>query len=199
MKSTLLKSVLLVAAGTCLTANIALAAKNAHTQKVNNQPGVLEQVGNFAEDSGITLSVYAVLKDTTALDGTDVSVSTTDGVVHLIGKLQTNDQFEAAKDAVTKATKESKGYKSTNTDNLIVQSSNQPMTDAWITAKAKAMLLKDRITNSHDTSGINVETTRGKIYLTGKASADEAAHAEQVVNTLDGLSGRADNKIDTKI
>ncbi len=194
MKLKLLKYLLLLTASICLTANIALATK-IHTQKISEQKNPVEKIIDFAADSALTLKVYAALNSNEAIKDKDISVSTTNAVVSLVGKLDTEDQFDAAKKVAT----ETDGVKDVVTENLIVQSSNQPMTDSWITAKAKAMLLKDRITNSHDTSGIHVETKNGKIFLTGKATATEAEHAKQVVDTLEGTSAKAVNNIDTKV
>ena len=57
--------------------------------------------------------------------------------------------------------------------------------DAWITAKVKALLLKDEIVKGLN---VNVETTKGTVQLSGWVSDEkQIAQAEQIARGIEGV------------
>ncbi len=59
--------------------------------------------------------------------------------------------------------------------------------DAWITAKVKALLLKDERVKGLD---VNVETHQGTVQLSGWVSSPpQIAHAEQLARSIEGVKG----------
>ncbi|MGE3921166.1 MAG: BON domain-containing protein [Gammaproteobacteria bacterium] len=150
------------------------------------------KAANFAQDSKLTLVTYAKFTSDPSVSPLDINVETINGVVHLVGLLETNDQ----RDAAVKLAKSSKGVKDVNYDNLLVVESEQPMTDTWITTKVKAVLLKEQLVNKKNVSGLKVETKNGVVYLSGKAPKADSDYATKVVS---GISGLGDSKVVNQI
>lgn len=145
----------------------------------------------YFEDAEITIAIYTKYVADPVLDPLDISVETKNGVVSLIGQLQTTEQRN---EAITIA-RETDGVKGVNADDLLVVSSDQPMTDLWITTKVKAVLLKEQLVNNRKIAALHVETTNGIVYLSGEATKADAAYAEKVVRKIKGLEDSVVNQI----
>ncbi|WP_341763752.1 BON domain-containing protein [Candidatus Tisiphia endosymbiont of Beris chalybata] len=118
-----------------------------------------------AKDTAITAAVKAKLLQANDLPAKDIRVETNDGVVELKGTVDTQDQYNRAitlaisvnnvKDAVAK--------------DLKIKNSDAPLTDVFITLKAKgkisALTTDNQISAGHD---LNVETTNQKVHVTGR-------------------------------
>ena len=145
----------------------------------------------YFEDAEITIAIYTKYVANPVLDPLDISVETKNCIVSLIGQLQTNEQRN---EAITIA-RETDGVKGINADDLLVVTSDQPMTDLWITAKVKAVLLKEQLVNHRKIAGLHVETTNGVVYLSGESTKADAAYAEKVVRKIKGLENNVVNQI----
>lgn len=145
----------------------------------------------YFEDAEITIAIYTKYVADPVLDPLDINVETKNGVVSLIGQLQTTEQRH---EAITIA-RETDGVKGVNADDLLVVTSDQPMTDLWITTKVKAVLLKEQLINNRKIAALHVETTNGIVYLSGEATKADAAYAEKVVKKIKGLEDSVVNQI----
>jgi hyperosmotically inducible protein len=89
------------------------------------------------------------------------------------------DRAEKAADRAEDAAKDApKGDGKTGT-------SKEPVTDSWITAKAKIALFADSRVKGRQ---INVETKKGLVMLRGKVDSDEAKNAaEETAKNIDGV------------
>lgn len=124
------------------------------------------------DDAAIANNVKEKLSHEPTLKGIDISVTANKGAVSLSGTIQTEDQLKAAE----KATKSISGVKEVDTSNLIEEKSGQPMTDAMITGKVKALFIKEKLfgnENSAPNMSIEVETKAGVVYLTGTTEKQE--------------------------
>ncbi|MEA9392910.1 molecular chaperone OsmY [Acerihabitans sp. TG2] len=166
-------------AGTTAMANDTIKQEpNSTGAKVDN---TMKTAANYMDDSAVTAKVKSALIGDKSIDGNDISVVTTKGVVTLSGFVSTQDQ---AKRAVA-ASKTVDGVKSVS-DKLRVKGAEGTSvkgyaSDAAITTAVKAKLLTDMMT-------VNVETDAGVVQLSGSVkNANQAARAESVTKTVDGV------------
>ncbi len=120
-----------------------------------------------------------------------VTVETTNGIVKLRGVL--DSQLEAV--TAIQIAQSTVGVKDVDTSVLYVKSdsrpSSHPVQDAYLTAKVKGVLLKEKLINDADISaiGIKVETKNGVVYLTGKAkNEDQRTKIEEAAKSVSGVT-----------
>jgi hyperosmotically inducible protein len=153
-----------------------------------------DSMGAAISDSDITVKVKLKLADIKDLRKSDISVTTTNGVVTLNGTATSADAKSAAEAAAISVA----GVKSVD-DELTTPSSGPLMADAksaanttkhevsdsWITTKVKSELLADSVTKGFD---VKVVTTGGVVVLRGKlANHDAIDHVKDVVEKVDGV------------
>jgi hyperosmotically inducible periplasmic protein len=86
--------------------------------------------------------------------------------------------------------KKTKGVKAVETDNLIIKQVNMGITDAYITAKVEAAILKAKVFDDESIPlvGINASTSNGTVTLTGKVKQDKSiVSIIKRVNAIDGV------------
>ncbi len=186
MNTNITKIMSLALVGFLLAPGLVVASNNTHNK--------VASVSSFAQDAKITLATYSKLAADPFLQKLDITVETTDGVVSLIGQLETKAQRDAAIKVAESSTKD---VKSVDADNLLVLESSQPIADSWITAKVKSVLLKEKLVNHRNIAGLHVETTNGTVYLSGKATKEDAKYAVKVVSNVSGLQNKVVNQIKT--
>lgn len=116
-------------------------------------------------DSVITTKITAKLTKNKDLNPLKISVSTKEGIVTLKGYVKNNQAFvDALKLAV-----HTKGVKAVEADDLIIKQVNTAFTDAYITAKVEAAVLKAKVFDDETIPlvGINASTTNGTVTLSG--------------------------------
>jgi hyperosmotically inducible protein len=153
-----------------------------------------DSVGAAISDTDITAKVKVKLADEKGLKGSDISVTTTNGVVTLTGSATGS----AAKTEAEDLTKQVKGVKDVD-DELKTGSSSKlaadtksvatdtkhEVSDSWITTKVKSEFLADSVTKSFD---IKVITTNGVVALSGALpNKDAIAHAKDVAEKVQGV------------
>jgi hyperosmotically inducible periplasmic protein len=146
------------------------------------------------DDTAITAKVKAKLTSEAALKESNVSVTTTNGVVTLNGAAANSN----AKSLAEKDAKLIEGVKSVD-NNLTTPSSNKleattkqaaasterVVSDSWITTKVKSELLADSVSKGFD---VNVKTHHGVVKLTGTlANNDAVAHVKDIAKSVDGV------------
>ncbi len=153
-----------------------------------------DSMGAAISDSDITVKVKLKLADIKDLRKSDISVTTTNGVVTLNGTATSADARSTAETAAMSVD----GVKSV--DNELVTPSSGPLmadaksaanitkhevSDSWITTKVKSELLADSLTKGAD---VKVVTTGGVVVLSGKlANHDAIDHVKDIVEKVDGV------------
>lgn len=177
-------SMMAVVLGTALMSGSALAASTTDSAgaKIDSS---MKKVDNYMGDSAITAKVKSALVDDKAIKSTDISVTTTSGVVTLSGFVASQSEAEQAVAAATKV----EGVKSVSdklhTKDKSEQSVKGYAGDSATTASVKAKLLADDIVPSRN---VKVETTDGVVQLSGSVKDQaQSDRAESVAKTVDGV------------
>lgn len=148
----------------------------------------LQVTADTVSDSVITGKVKAGLVANKMTHATDISVATNNGVVSLSGTVGTDIEATTA----VEVAQSTDGVKDVDTSNLTVTSSNQPLTDSYITAKVKGMFIRNNMMGNGETipwHKIKVETKQGVVYLKGKVErASQVDKAEQLARSVDGVT-----------
>lgn len=142
-------------------------------------------------DAAITTKIKAGFVGDDALKGSDISVTTANGVVSLTGTAKTSDARDKAEDL----TRQVDGVR--NVDNLLEvpgsvgsdlkqagKKSEQVVSDGWITTKVKSSLLADGATKG---TKISVKTVNRVVILSGNANSQ--AEADKAVEIAKGIKG----------
>lgn len=145
-------------------------------------------------DAAITAKVKAKYLGDSRLKGTDISVTTANGVVSLTGTVPTSD----AKDAAESIAKTVEGV--LNVDNEIqapsiaskvekktkaaAKKTERVVSDSWITTKVKSALLADSVTKGFK---ISVKTVNHVVALSG--AVDTQASVDQATNVAKQIEG----------
>lgn len=144
-------------------------------------------VGAAVSDTGITAKVKSKLMGDKRLKKSDISVTTTNGVVTLEGTATSSK----AKATAGKLAKSVKGVKSVDNNLNTPESSKagtktkQAVSDSWITTKVKSEILADSVSKGFD---VNVKTTDGVVVLKGSlANQDAIDHVKDVAAKVEGV------------
>ncbi|MCA0402366.1 MAG: BON domain-containing protein [Proteobacteria bacterium] len=132
----------------------------------------LIKIEHQISDSVITTKIKAKYTKDKNLNPLKISVHTQDAVVYLKGNVKNKEAFIKA---LTLA-KETKGVKTVDAEDLIIKEVNTAFTDAYITAKVEAAVLKAKVLDDESIPlvGINASTENGTVTLTGKVKKDKS-------------------------
>ena len=111
-----------------------------------------------------------------------ISVATYNGVVLLIGQVQTADLKQHAQDVVSAV----KGVKRVYNELAVSDSASffSNVDDSWLTTKVKTMMVgRKELESSH----IKVITDNGVVYLMGSVSPEQAALAADTARRVKGV------------
>jgi hyperosmotically inducible protein len=146
-----------------------------------------ENMGAAVSDTAITTKVKSKLMEDKRLKKSDISVTTTNGVVTLEGTASDSK----AKSAAAALAKSVKGVKSVD-NNLRTPGSSDTgaktervASDSWITTKVKSELLADSVSKGFD---VSVKTIDGVVVLKGTlANRDAIDHVKDVAGKVEGV------------
>ena len=187
----ILRNTLIVAS---LSAGIGISPVNAATNDEAQPQAHSDGMAAVLSDTVITAKVQAKLMGESGLKKSDVSVTTTNGVVTLEGSASDSD----AKALAETLTKLVEGVKSVD-NNLKVPANSKAeaqtrdaiaktehvVSDSWITTKVKSEILADSVSKGVN---VTVETTRGVVVLKGTlASQDAIDHIKDVAAKVKGV------------
>ena len=177
-----------VGAGAVIGLNVAAAvAANAPTAHSDGLVATLD-------DTAITAKVKSKLMGERTLNNSDISVTTTNGVVTLTG-MATNSNAKALAESDAKNVE---GVKSVD-NSLTTPSSSKTeaktkhavaktgrvMSDSWITTKVKSEILADSMSKGFD---VSVETVHGVVVLKGSlANRDAVLHVKDIAAKVQGV------------
>jgi len=139
--------------------------------------------GIYIEDQNIELKANSAISDDEELsDKADITTTSFNRVVLITGQAPTAELKRRAS-AIVRQVDNIKTVH--NEIKVIAPDSFLSSTgDAWITTKAKSLLLaEDELTSHH----IKVITENGDLFLMGLVTRDEAAKAIAVVREIDGV------------
>lgn len=122
-------------------------------------------VGQTLEDSVITTKIKAKFTKNRYLNPLKISVSTNHGVVTLSGFVHDKTAFVEA----LRLAKNTANVSSLEVDDLVIKETNTAFTDAYITTKVEAAILKAKVfyDESIPLVGVNATTTNGEVTLSG--------------------------------
>ena len=126
----------------------------------------LKGIEQELSDSVITTKITTKITKNTNLNPLKISVSTQQGIVTLSGTVKDKQAFvDALRLAYT-----TKGVQSVEVDDLEIKRVNTTFTDAYITAKVEAAVLKAKVLDDESIPlvGINASTVNGIVTLTGQ-------------------------------
>jgi len=160
--------------------------------------------GNAITDSWITMKVHSQFIPEDALEGSDIDVDTTHGVVVLKGTVPT----EAAKTRAVAIAKATDGVKSV-TDQLRIAkpdfavrdtagTAGKAVTDGWIKSKIYSQYMTE---DTLDDSDLDIDVTKGAVVLNGAVKTDAAkTRAESIAKATDGVKSVKNNlKVNPKV
>ena len=132
----------------------------------------LKEIEQTLGDSVITTKITAKFTKDRDLNPLKISVSTKNGTVALKGHVKNGAAFVKA----LRLAKNTQGVKSVETDDLIIKPVNTAITDAYITAKVEAAVLKAKVFDDESIPlvGINAQTTNGTVILSGKVKSNQS-------------------------
>jgi hyperosmotically inducible protein len=136
-------------------------------------------------DTAITAKINALYTKSPTLNDSSISVTTFNHNVVLSGRVATDTQYERAISLADSVI----GVNDVNADNLTVKVSKAPLTDTYLTAKVKGMLLKEKLfgRKSIDYWPIKIETKNSVVYLSGKVRS--ITQKNNLDNLVHGVSG----------
>jgi hyperosmotically inducible periplasmic protein len=173
-----------LAAGTAMAASTDAAAPQAHS----------DGVGATVTDAAITTTVKGKLMTTNGMNKSDVSVTTTNGVVTLNGTASS----ASAKSAAEAVAKQVEGVKSVDNNLTLASNGNatdkvdksvtttkRVVSDSWITTKVKSEILANSVTKGFD---VSVKTLHGVVVLSGAlATQDAVDHVKDIAEKVKGV------------
>lgn len=147
-------------------------------------------------DTAITAKVKAAYLGDDRLKGSDIKVTTTNGVVTLSGTAVNSD----SKSAAVELAKGVDGVKNVDALDLgsptasnsmeprahqVAMHTERAVSDSWITTKVKSELLADSVSKGFD---VNVTTKNGVVMLSGNlANNDAIDHVKDIASKVDGV------------
>lgn len=152
-------------------------------------------VGQKIDDAAITATIKAKYAKDSLVSPFNIAVSTNNGRVVLTGKVDSGTQFQRAA-MLANATD---GVKDVDTSALSIKDSKRLVSDLLITAKIKALLIKNKILDPHSVQywPVKVETNNGVVYLTG--TVNKEIQRIKIINLAKSVEGIKNIKEDIKV
>jgi hyperosmotically inducible protein len=153
-----------------------------------------DSFGAAVTDTAITAEVKLKLLEQTSLQGSHITVTTANGVVTLDGSADSGH----AKGVAEAATKSVDGVhrvdnqlklpgrtQATANTSEVVATTEQVVSDGWITTEVKSEILADSLTNGF---AVSVDTMHGVVMLTGVlANRDAIADVKHIAAKVAGV------------
>lgn len=147
-----------------------------------------------ANDAAIVSTIENKIAADKTLHPTTIKIISKDGIVKLEGTAMTDHDASN----IVEIAESTPGVRDTDTSELKVQESVQPMTDTYITAKVKGKFVREKLFGDKEVpvTRINVETKNGTVYLTGTVdSKKEAENAVKLAKSIEGVK-KVEAKLD---
>ncbi len=178
-----------------VTATAAEATPEAHS----------DGMGAVLSDTAITAKVKAKLMGEKSLKHSDISVTTTNGVVTLEGAASSpearNEAGESARavdgvKSVYNGLTTPSASKAEAKTKAAVAETKRVVSDSWITTKVKTEILADSVSKGFE---VNVDTTNGVVVLKGTlANQDAIDHVKDIAAKIEGVKSVDTTALGTK-
>ena len=146
----------------------------------------LKELEQDISDSVITTKITAQFAEHTHLNPLKISIDTNHGVVTLSGYVKDKQAFVDA----LRIAKNTNGVRTVQANELDIKQVNTTFTDAFITAKVEAAVLKAKVLDDESIPlvGINARTENGVVTLSGQLNnAQSIAFIIKRVNDIHGV------------
>ncbi len=170
-----------------LVLGLCIGTANAATEDPALPQAHSDGLGATVDDTVITAKVKNKLMNEHNLKKSDISVTTTNGVVTLDGSASSNK----AKSAAESVTKTVDGVKSVDNNlktphsSTTVTKTKRVMSDSWITTKVKSVILADSVSKGID---VSVKTLHGVVVLKGSLPNQDAIdHVKDIAAKVDSV------------
>lgn len=142
-------------------------------------------VENGLSDTAITAKIKGLYVLSPLIKTLDISVTTMNKNVALTGKLDTDMQYEEAVSLAQSVD----GVANVDADKLMVSESKAPLSDTYITAKAKGTIMKEKLFGDKAVEywPVSIETKDGVVYLSGAVDTD--IERANIVKLIEGIKG----------
>ena len=151
-----------------------------------SQSADLQTIEQEISYSVITTKITAKFTKNKDLNPLKISVTTEHGVVKLSGTVKNKEAFvNALRLAVS-----TQGVKIVDTDKLQIKVVNSAITDAYITAKVEAAVLKAKVLDDESIPlvGVNASTKNGCVTLSGQLKSEKSiAYILKRVSAIRGV------------
>lgn len=172
----------------CMMSNILLTlpayALEQDSTVQNKSTTIIHQAKHVMNDTAITTAIKVKFLKSELLNPFKIAVKTENSNVFLSGIVNTNIQYE---EAIILA-EVTEGVKQVNADGLQVKRSDEPLTDSYITAKIKGILLKEKIMGSEMPRWtLQIETKDRIVYLKGSVASEH--QKDTLINIAKSIRG----------
>jgi len=138
-----------------------------------------------SSDTEITAQVKALYMQTPLIKNTGITIKTTQHIVMLTGKVDTDLQYEQA----VLLAQSVNDVVDVNADKLLITKSKSPLSDTYITAKVKGIIMKEKLFGDKSVEywPVSVETKDGVVFLTGIVDTEE--QQKNIINLAGSIKG----------
>jgi hyperosmotically inducible protein len=145
----------------------------------------LKHIEQDISDSVITTKIAAKFTKNLQINPFKITVSTEKGIVILKGTVKDKKAYLEA----LRITKNTRGVKGIDIEALMIKQVNTALTDAYITAKVEAAILKAKVFDDESIPlvGINATTNNGHVTLTGRVK--NANSVSYIIKRVAGVKG----------
>lgn len=162
-------------------------------------------MGAVLSDTAITAKVKAKLMGEKSLKHSDISVTTTNGVVTLEGAASSPEARNEAGESARAVDGVKSVYNGLTTPSAskveaktkaAVAETKRVVSDSWITTKVKTEILADSVSKGFE---VNVDTTNGVVVLKGTlANQDAIDHVKDIAAKIEGVKSVDTTALGTK-
>lgn len=155
------------------------------SEAMTNKPNAHDMKVTAHGDAVIVKSIKSNIHKSKTLSKLKIDIKSTDGNVVLAGNVDSDSQASS----IVEIAQSIVGVKDVDASAIKVKDSSQPYADMVITAKAKGLLLREKVFGTKDVPAINlsVETKDGVVYLTGAIEKNE--QIENAIKIIQGIKG----------
>ncbi|MFZ2315890.1 MAG: BON domain-containing protein [Gammaproteobacteria bacterium] len=155
------------------------------SEAMTHKPSARDMKLTSHDDAIIVKSIKSHLHNSKTLSKLKIDVKSTDGNVLLVGNVDSDSQAGS----IVEIAQSIVGVKDVDASGIKVKDSSQPYADMVITAKAKGLLLREKVFGKKDVSAVNlsVETKDGVVYLTG--AIEKNVQIENAIKIIQGIKG----------
>lgn len=166
-----------------------LSQKKTTTQNIivinQNKSDIETDINTEKNNMQITNAIRSKIADDSTVSRLNVNVSVDQGVVTLIGDVDTKEDATA----LVKIAQSTPGVKDVDTSKLTIQNGELSLHDFIITAKIKGLFIREELFSDKDIAvfSIEVDTKNSVVFLTG--TAENQAQIDNAIKLVKSVKG----------